>query len=189
MNDPKSAPDRLQRFEQLILPHIDAATNLARWLMPNREDAQDVVQEAYLRAYRSFESFRGDNGRAWLLAIVRNTCFTLHAKTRTHAPEEPFEEETQETVCETLPGWANAAADPLALLERRSEIELVKQLIRSLPFDHREVLVLREVEELSYKEIASILGVPLGTVMSRLARARALLERKVTAHFHEVPRQ
>jgi RNA polymerase sigma-70 factor (ECF subfamily) len=182
------ADERLRRFEQLILPHVDAAMNLARWLMPIGEDARDLVQEAYLRAYRSFDSFHGENGRAWLLAIVRNTCFTVRAKARAHQREEPFDEEAHEAACEPLPGWASAVRDPIALLERQTELELVRRLIRSLPDDYREILVLREVEELPYKDIASILDVPIGTVMSRLARARALLERKLSVHFRNGPK-
>jgi RNA polymerase sigma-70 factor (ECF subfamily) len=156
--------------------------------MPKGEDARDVVQEACLRAYRSFATFRGDNGRAWLLAIVRNACFTQLAKTRMQGSQQAFEGDVEQTALEPLPGWAATATDPLTLLEQRTEIELVKQLIRSLPYDYREVLVLREVEELTYKEIANMLSVPIGTVMSRLARARAVLERKLTAHFPEVPK-
>lgn len=186
MQGPMSAAERLRRFEQLMLPHIDAATNLARWLMPAGADARDLVQEAYLRAYRSFDSFQGDTPRAWLLAIVRNTCFTARAKARVHQCEEPFDDETHEMASAPWPGGSCAAHDPLALLERRTELELLQRLIRTLPDEYREILLLREVEELSYKEIAGILGVPVGTVMSRLARARAFLEWKLSAYFgHE----
>lgn len=184
MQDPMPAAERLRRFEQLMLPHIDAATNLARWLMPAGADARDLVQEAYLRAYRSFDSFQGDTPRAWLLAIVRNTCFTARAKARVHQCEESFDDETYEMASEPWPGGGSGAAhDPLALLERRTELELLQRLIRTLPDEYREILLLREAEELSYKEIAGILGVPVGTVMSRLARARAFLDRKLSAYF------
>ena len=186
MQDPMPAAERLRRFEQLMLPHIDAATNLARWLMPAGADARDLVQEAYLRAFRSFDSFQGDAPRAWLFAIVRNTCLTARAKARVHQYEESFDDETYEMASAPWPGGSGAAYDPLALLERRTELELLQRLIRTLPDEYREILLLREAEELSYKEIAGILGVPVGTVMSRLARARAFLERKLSAYFgHE----
>ncbi|MFU8831954.1 MAG: sigma-70 family RNA polymerase sigma factor [Wenzhouxiangella sp.] len=163
--------ERLKRFEQLMLPHFASANNLARWLTRQPDDAHDIVQEAYLRAFRSFDSFHGENSRAWLLTIVRNTFYTWHAN---QAPHEPYDEDRH--------GMANdprthaEVEDPAELLLRQSEREHLQHMIDALPVTFREVLVLREIEGYSYKEIAEILGAPAGTVMSRLARARALLQ-------------
>jgi RNA polymerase sigma-70 factor (ECF subfamily) len=159
--------ERLARFEQTVLPHLDAAYNLARWLTRNEHDAQDVVQEAYLRAYRFFDSFRGVDGRPWLLAIVRNTCHTWLAQNRPTATT-PFDEEQH--------GAAAAGPGPEARLVQGEERQLLRQALEELPAEFREVIVLRELEGLSYKEIAGIAGIPLGTVMSRLARARERLQ-------------
>lgn len=157
--------DKTARFEQTLLPHLDAAFNLARWLTGNQHDAEDVVQEAYLRALTFFDSFRGGDGRAWLLAIVRNTCYTWLRKNRPAPSEELFEEERH--------GAEPASAE--AVLLGQIDRDRLHQAIGELPPEYREVLVLREMEDLSYKQIASITGVPLGTVMSRLARARKRL--------------
>jgi RNA polymerase sigma-70 factor (ECF subfamily) len=162
-------------FDRIALPHLDAAYNLARWLTRHDQDAEDVVQEAFLRAYRFFRSFHGETGRAWLLQIVRNTCHTWLARNRPAAgstvPPQVFAD---------LPG---PAANPHAVLERRENEQLLLQAVADLPVEFREVIVLRELEDLSYKEIARIAGVPLGTVMSRLARGRErlheILERTV----------
>ncbi len=183
MHAPTSPQDRQRRFERLILPHFESALNLARWLMSNHEDAQDMVQEATLRAFRSFESLRGDNARAWFLAIVRNACYTAYAKTRSRREYEPFDDDMDGAALQPLPGWTGATPDPLTWLERKNDQELVRQLMRSLPAEYREILLLREVEEFSYKTIAEITGLPIGTVMSRLSRARALLETKLIARF------
>lgn len=155
-----------------MLPHIDAAYNLARWLMRNDEDAKDAVQEAYLRAYRFFDSFRGDNPRAWLLAVVRNTCFSLSG---THAGIhiEEFDETSAE---HDAAGKENGCADPAAISQRSEDLAQLNAAIEALPLEFREVLVLRELEGCAYKEIAQIIGAPIGTVMSRLARARALIK-------------
>src|SRR5258707_9311339 len=146
---------RLARFERTVLPHLDAAYNLARWLTRNDHDAEDVVQEAYLRAFQFFASFHGSDGRAWLLTIVRNTCHTWLEHNRGRAPE-PFDEESHSR--------PDTAASPEALLLRGEDKELVRQAVEGLPPEFRAVIVLRELEGFSYKEIAGILGVPLGTV-------------------------
>jgi RNA polymerase sigma-70 factor (ECF subfamily) len=159
---------QLVLFEQTILPHMDAAYNLARWLTRRDQDAEDVVQEAYLRAFQFFGSFRGGDGRTWLLAIVRNTCYTWLHKNR--APEQTvsFDEEQH--------GLTTAERGPEARLFRTEDAEMLHDALQELPTEFREVVVLRELEELSYKEIAGIAGIPAGTVMSRLARGRERLQ-------------
>jgi len=156
--------EKLARFEQVVLPHMDAAYNLARWLTRNDHDAQDVVQEAYLRALRFFDGFRGGDSRAWLLTIVRNTCFTWLAQNRAPEPTTTFDEEMHSA--------EGQGSTPEMLLLQGADQELVRQALEELPAQFREVLVLRELEGLSYKEIAAITGIPMGTVMSSLARAR-----------------
>ena len=160
----------LRRFESLALPHLDAAYNLARWLTRNDQDAQDVVQEATLRALRYFAGFRGDNARAWLLQIVRHTCFSWLKENRS-ADVLVFDDGNE--------AWADAAApaadEPQAIALRNADRAQINEALAALPVVFREVLVLRELEDLSYKEIAHIAGVPIGTVMSRLARARGLM--------------
>lgn len=153
------------RFETLMLPLMADAYNLARWLMRNEQDAEDVVQESYLRAFRFFEGFHpGANARAWLLRIVRNTCYTVlgarNLKQQEFAPEAEIE------------GVADPAPSPRAKLATKATIETVREAISALPVDLRAVIVLRELEGLSYKEISDVAGIPLGTVMSRLSRAR-----------------
>lgn len=165
-----SHSNRLNRFEQLILPHLDAAYNLARWLTGHDQDAQDVVQEASLRAFRAFDGFYGENGRAWLLTIVRNTAYNLLQKNKPLRQTTPFDEE--------LHGGAGAGecATPLSLLRGAEDEQNLRAAVEALPDEFREALVLRHQDGLSYREIALIAGVPTGTVMSRLARARARLK-------------
>jgi RNA polymerase sigma factor (sigma-70 family) len=166
--------NRCLRFEQLILPHLDAAYNLARWLTHNDQDAQDMVQEACLRAYRFLPDFRGENSRAWLLAIVRNTCYTwLH---RQH-PNEIFDEKMYEMESDAL--------DPETIYIHFIDQEKVQAAIKALPLPLREVTVLRELEELSYKEISAIAHIPLGTVMSRLSHARKRLQHELAYKENE----
>jgi RNA polymerase sigma-70 factor (ECF subfamily) len=161
-------PAQSRRFEALALPHLDAAYNLARWLTGNDEDAQDVVQEAVLRALRYFGSFRGDNARPWLLQIVRHTCFAWMKRNRP-AGVVPLDDEDQEG-----DAWHEPSADePFMAIVRGDARAQVNQALAKLPVVFREVLVLREMEDLSYREIAAIAQVPVGTVMSRLARARS----------------
>jgi RNA polymerase sigma factor (sigma-70 family) len=159
--------DKLARFERIIVPHLDAAYNLARWLTGRDHDAEDVVQEAYLRAFQFFGSFHGMGGRAWLLTIVRNTCYTWLEHNRGRQPTKVFDEEKHSA--------ATTAASPESLLARKEDQQLVRQALEKLLPEFREVIVLRELEGLSYQEIAGIAAIPLGTVMSRLARARERL--------------
>jgi RNA polymerase sigma factor (sigma-70 family) len=155
-------------FEQAVLPHLNAAYNLARWLTRNDNDAEDVVQDAYLRALRFFGGFRGDDARAWLLAIVRNTCYDFLRSHRPHELMEAFDEEVHTTVDENQ--------SPEAMLLRRADQAMVRRALEALPLPWREVIVLRELEGLSYKQIADAAGIKIGTVMSRLARARSRLQ-------------
>jgi RNA polymerase sigma factor (sigma-70 family) len=155
-------------FEAMMLPHLDAAHNLAKWLLRNEQDAQDVVQEAFLRAFKSFGGFRGSNGRAWLLTIVRNTCYTLLKENRVADLTTPFDEKIHTSDDESV----SAAT----ILERSEDAELIREAMDELPAEFREILTLRHQEDLSYKEIADIAQIPPGTVMSRLARARAKLK-------------
>lgn len=160
-----------QRFERLALPHLDAAYNLARWLTRNDHDAQDVVQEACLRAMRYFETFRGEQARPWLLQIVRHTCYSWLRQNR------PADVLAFDAADEAWPEAAAPAADePMAVAVRNADRALINRAIAALPIAFREVLVLRELEDLSYKEIARIADIPVGTVMSRLSRARALMQ-------------
>ena len=156
-------------FEQVVLPHLDAAYNLARWLLRQEHDAEDVVQEACLRAFNGFDRFQGGEARCWLLTIVRNTCYTWLTRNRERFPTASFDE--------ALHDVATDASDPQVILQQRGDREAVKQAIEELPVEFREVLILREFEGLSYQQIASIADLPVGTVMSRLARARQRLER------------
>jgi len=158
----------LASFEETMLPHMDAAHNLAKWLLRNEEDARDVVQEAYLRAFKSFGGFHGSNGRAWLLTIVRNTSYTLLKKNRAVDLTTTFDEEIHPSGHESV--------SPATLLERSEDADLVREAMDKLPVDFREILVLRHLEGLSYKEIADIAQIPPGTVMWRLARARGKLK-------------
>ena len=162
-------------FEALMLPHLDAAHNLAKWLLRNEQDAQDVVQEAYLRAFRSFSGFRGTNGRAWLLTIVRNTSYTLLKKSHAVDLTTSFDEEIHATKHES--------ASPATILEQSEDAELITEAMDELPAEFREILVLRHQEGLSYKKIAEIAHIPPGTVMSRLARARAKLKEYLAARM------
>jgi len=159
---------RLSEFEREVLPHLDAAYNLARFLMRNDQDAEDVVQESSLRAFRFFESFRGENSRAWFLRIVRNTSFTALKKNRPDEMNIVFDEE--------LHGAATPPMDAGVALDRAQDRQTVRAAIEQLPPEFREAITLRELEGASYKEIADVAGVPIGTVMSRLARARRQLE-------------
>jgi RNA polymerase sigma-70 factor (ECF subfamily) len=167
--------ERLALFEKTVLPHLDAAYNLARWLAGNDHDAQDVAQEASLRAFKFFGSFRGENARAWLLSIVRNTFYTWLRKNR---PQEKTVEINDETLDIEDPS-ANAEAGN----RQFADAEAVRHAIAELPMEFREIVILREMEGFSYKEIADLAEVPIGTVMSRLARARKLLHKSLTAAF------
>jgi RNA polymerase sigma-70 factor, ECF subfamily len=171
MND----EDSKRRFELLCLPHLDASFNLARWLTHNDHDAQDIVQEAFMRALRYVGSFRGDSARAWLLQIVRHTCYTWLKENR------PTELMSLKDADETWHDIAAPAADePHAIAMRNADRRQINLAIAALPIAFREVLVLRELEELSYNDIARIADIPMGTVMSRLARARGMLRQALS---------
>jgi RNA polymerase sigma-70 factor (ECF subfamily) len=161
------AAGKLALFEQTVLPHVNAAYNLARWLTRNGDDADDVVQEAYLRAFRSFDTLQGQNSRAWLLAVVRNTCFSMLRK-RGNQPAVEFDER--------MHSGADASPDAESVLLNRDALGSLQGCLEALPAEFREAIVLRELEELSYKEISEIARIPVGTVMSRLARARKRLQ-------------
>jgi RNA polymerase sigma-70 factor (ECF subfamily) len=162
-------------FEAMMLPHLDAAHNLAKWLLRNEQDAQDVVQEAFLRAFKSFGGFHGSNGRAWLLTIVRNTSYTLLKKKGVADLTTPFDEQIHASDGESV----SAAT----ILERSEDAELIRKAMDLLPAEFREILMLRHQEDLSYNEIGDILKIPIGTVMSRLARARAKLKQCLAARI------
>ena len=165
--------NKLASFEEAVLPHLDAAYNLAHWLTRNDTDAEDVVQEAYLRAFRFFGGFHGAEGRSWLLAIVRNTCYTWMQHNRSPDLTNPLDDELHEIESKDL--------NPEALLLQSANTQMVRQALEALPIEFREVLVLREFEEMSYRQIASITDLPLGTVMSRLARGRKRLQLALTS--------
>src|SRR6266545_529175 len=164
------------RFEQIVLPHLDAAYNLARWLTRNDQDAEDVVQEACLRAFKFFGGFYGGDSRAWLLTIVRNTCYTWLRHNRAHELTTPFDETIHDVECEAL--------NPEAQLLHHADQQLLRRALEALPVEFREVVVLRELEQLSYKEIGVIADIPLGTVMSRLARARKRLQHDLAKRWN-----
>jgi len=153
-------------FDEVVLPHIDAGYRLAHWLMRNEHDAEDVVQDATLRAFRYFRTFTGGNGRAWFLRIVRNTCCGWRGH-RYDALNDPFDEEQHESV--------RPAFDPEALLLQTDDATLIARAMRTLPDRFHRLLVLRELEGLSYQELADVMEIPIGTVMSRLSRAREAL--------------
>ena len=163
--------DRLASFERLLLPHLNAAYNLARWLTHNDQDAEDMVQEAYLRALKSFDGFLGTDGRPWLLTIVRNTCYTWLKRNKANKVATVLEEDSHSV--------EDDAFNPETLLQKSLESQLLKQALEELPLEFREVLIMRELEGLSYREIADVAGLPLGTVMSRLARARKQLQQRL----------
>ncbi|MDT5156865.1 MAG: hypothetical protein QOH51_1222 [Acidobacteriota bacterium] len=172
--------NKLAGFEEAVLPHLDAAYNLARWLTRNEADAEDVVQESVLRAFRYFSGFRqGAEGRPWLLGIVRHTCYTWMRQNRAQELLVPLDESND---------LESQDLSPEALLLQSADGQMVRRALEELPVEFREVVVLRELEGMSYKEIAGITDLPLGTVMSRLARARKRLQKSLTGHTHaEVP--
>lgn len=168
-------PDGARRFELLLMPHLNAGYNLARWLTRSEHDAEDLVQEAYVRALRSFDGYRGGDPRAWLLSIVRNTCYTWLRQRHAHLDDT--------AAADSADVADDPAAGPEAQVIRHSDGALLRRALEDLPVEFREALVLRELEGLSYKEIADVAGVPLGTVMSRLSRARTQLQHALLKHM------
>src|SRR5476649_2907961 len=159
-------------FEQVFLPHLDAAYNLARWLLRNDQDAEDAVQEAYLRAYKAFARFRGGDGKAWFMTILRNVCYTMIKKLRSHETPEPFDEEIHQTMGES---------EMQEAFRQKANAESLHGALEKLPDEFREIIVLHDLEGLAYKEIAVVANIPIGTVMSRLARARGRLRDEILA--------
>jgi RNA polymerase sigma-70 factor, ECF subfamily len=178
MGDGNRAPGQAGGFEEVVLPHLDAAYNLARWLVRKPQDAEDIVQEAYLRAFKFFGGYQGGDARSWVLKIVRNTSYSFLEKNRPAELAEEFDEEVHTAVVEQ-PG-AEAA------LLQSADSRMLREALDELPVNFREVIVLRELEGMSYKEIAEVKGVPMGTVMSSLARARTQLrEQLIRLRFKE----
>jgi RNA polymerase sigma factor (sigma-70 family) len=161
--------EKLRRFEEQVSPHLKSAYNLAKWLTRNHEDAEDVVQEAFLKAFSAFESLRGEDAKPWLLAIVRNTSMTWLKRNRNAGATIGFEESLEDPI--------ERSPDPEERLLISCDRQQVRQALEQLPSEFREAVVLREMEGLSYKEISATIGVPLGTVMSRLSRGRDWLKR------------
>jgi RNA polymerase sigma-70 factor (ECF subfamily) len=161
--------DKLALFERTVTRHLSAAYNLARWLTRNEHDAEDVVQDACLRAFRSIEGFHGGDGRAWLLAIVRNASYSWLHRNRSHDLTIPFDDRLHDAAADDL--------DPEKIVLKRVDGEALAKALEELAPEFREVIILREMEDLTYKEIAQVADIPIGTVMSRLARARKLLHR------------
>lgn len=162
-----------KRFRDSVLPYLDDAYNLARYLTRNSDDANDIVQDAFLRAFRFFGTFKGDNPKPWLLTIVRN-CFYSSLKVKSHHSTEALSEDDSDVAGDL---WMREESDPEKALLEIDDADTIRSLLNGLPIPFREALVLREMEEMSYQEIAAILEVPIGTVMSRLARARHLFKR------------
>ena len=171
-----ATPNPEDRFRELILPHLDSAFNLACWLTRNRADAQDVVQEAAMRAFKYFSGFHGADGRVWLLRIVRNTCYTWLKQHRAEGAAS-FDEEVH--------SGAGGGPDPGEALQQKATRQMLREALEELPAEFREVVVLRELEGYSYKEIAAIVGIPLGTVMSRLTRGRGRLLQCLAPRLNE----
>ena len=161
-------PTKLELFEEIILPHLNSAYNLARWLTRNEHDAQDVVQESYLRAFRFFDGYHGGEPKAWLLAVVRNTCHTWRRREKRDVTKVLFDEAAHTPD----PDTPNAEER----LVEATKMNTLRHCIETLPVEFREVLVMRELEEMSYQQVADVAGLPVGTVMSRLSRARKRLE-------------
>ena len=163
---------KVGRFEEIALPHLNAAYNLARWLIHDDNEAEDIVQEAYLRAFKFFGGFYGGDSRAWLLTIVRNTCYTWLQQNRVLRLADSIDDKIDEV--------GPTDSDPETLLLQSVDSQMVRQALQDLPVEFREVVVLREMEGLSYKEIANVVDIPIGTVMSRLKRGRTRLHELLT---------
>jgi RNA polymerase sigma-70 factor (ECF subfamily) len=172
-NDAVAEREKMRRFRDGALPHLDDLYTLAQYLTRNATDAEDAVQECYLRALRHFDSYRGPAMKPWLLAILRNVCnaeFSRRAR-----GEVPTDYGQDESVAREMPMWQEPHTSPEEMILQQQDISTIRRLVTELPQPFREAIVLREINELSYREIAEVAGVPVGTVMSRLARARAML--------------
>jgi len=165
--------DKARRFRDAALPYLDDVYSLARYLMRNPADAEDAAQECYVRALRHFDSYRGPEMKPWLLTILRNVCNAEFARRRKQETPTDFSE--HEAPAEELPIWQEPTSSPETTMVRRQDGDTIRRLVAALPQPFREAIVLREINDLSYHEIAEVAGVPLGTVMSRLARARSML--------------
>jgi RNA polymerase sigma-70 factor (ECF subfamily) len=172
-NDAVTEQARMRRFRDAALPYLDEVYTLARYLMRNTDDADDAVQECYLRALRHFDSYRGPAMKPWLLAILRNVCHAEFA--RRGRGEVPTDYAQDQSVAEEMPMWQEPQTSPEKMILQQQDRATIRRLVEELPEPFREAIVLREMNDLSYKEIAEVAGVPVGTVMSRLARARAML--------------
>lgn len=184
LGDADADQDRAQRFREAALPHLDDVYALARYLMRNAADAEDAAQECYLRAFRHFESYRGPAMKPWLLAILRNVCNAEFAR---RGKQETPAETVEDAHLAAEPMWQEPPATPEAAMLREADGATIRRLIDALPQQFREAIVLREVNELSYHEIAEVAGVPVGTVMSRLARARSMLRKAWNAAEEMAP--
>jgi RNA polymerase sigma-70 factor (ECF subfamily) len=174
------APAIGESYDEVVVPHLDAAFRLASWLMRNKHDAEDALQEASLRALRYFHTYTGGNGRAWFLRIVRNICWGWRGRSR-QAPSDLFDEERHSD--------ARPACDPEMLAIRAEDVRLIEQAMSSLPVRSRQMLVLRELEGLSYRELAAVEGIPLGTVMSTLSRARQAFRDAMESQLKQRPHE
>ena len=172
-DDAVAEQERMRTFQAAALPHLDDVYTLARYLMRNTQDAEDAVQECYLRALRHFDSYRGPAMKPWLLAILRNVCNAEFA--RRSKEEVPTDYSQDESLAEEMPMWQEPQASPEKMIVRQQDTATIRRLVAELPEPFREAIVLREMNNLSYQEIAQVAGVPVGTVMSRLARGRAML--------------
>jgi RNA polymerase sigma-70 factor (ECF subfamily) len=180
MNRPTDTARLAETFETVVLPHLDAAYRLARWLIANEHDAEDVVQDACLRALRYFPTFSGGNSRAWFLRVVRNTCYDWHSHTRQLATDV-FDEEQHSGAMRT--------SDPETLTLQAANVALIEHAMRDLPARFRELLVLRELEGFTYQELADVLGIPIGSVMSGLSRARHAFRRALETRLKQTDRE
>lgn len=167
-----TASTREERFQAMVLPHLDSAFNLARWLTRSSQEAEDIVQEAYLRAFKFFDGFHGEDGRAWLLGIVRNTFYTWYQQNKAQSRNTQFDEDLHGVHLEDADTHEHNPEAQLIQKDNRRELQ---QALEALSVEFREVIVMRELEDLSYKQIAGIVGIPIGTVMSRLGRGRKQL--------------
>ena len=170
--------NKLPLFEATVLPHLNAAYNFARWLLRDQSGAEDVVQESYLRALKYFSGYHGGDSRAWLLTIVRNTSYNWLRQNRARELINPIDDATEELA-------ATNDTNPETVLLQRIDQDLLREALSELPIEFREVLILREMEGLSYKEIAALAELPIGTVMSRLARARGRLQKKLAGRLNQ----